>query len=557
MPSSAAQLGVREADVLSSITGAHNAQKQFFSTGDTRLLPWRKRQLTSLINLLKENYDTLSEALSSDLGKSLFEGQVTEIEIVLGECVEAIAKLDKWVAPVSVGSPGVLVPSACWIRNEPRGVVLIIAPFNYPLFLSLGPLVSALAGGNVAVLKPSELCPATSAALARLVPKYFAPTVVAVVEGAIMETTALMKLPWDLVFFTGSARVGSIVAEAAAKTLTPCVLELGGKSPLIVTENAPHMRTMCNRILWGKTVNAGQTCVAPDYVLCHRSVVEPFLAGLKAAEKDMFGDDIKGGKIFSRNVSETHTQRLIDMVKQCEADKNCKIVLGGSKDASAKEKYLAPTVVLMDKPQDVDILKHEIFGAILPVIPYDDEAWAVAYVNSQPGTPLAFYCFTESAAQYDRLLDRIPSGGTIRNDVLLHGAVSSLPFGGVGTSGYGSAHGIHGFQAFTHKRSVMYKPCHPIWEFGDMRYPPYNKYGGMSGKLFKALMRVLPELPPLDGLLTIVRYLFALMAIFVALVAVFVGLERGGGAVQFGLAKDAAHFVGDKVGAVADWLKQL
>ena len=545
----------------SEIQAFHKAHQSFFNTNATRPLSWRRHQLKQLIKLLEENYDELSAALNKDLGKTPFEGQVTEIEVTISESKEALACLEKWCAPSSVGAPGVLVPAFCSIRHEPRGVVLIIGPFNYPISTCVGPLVSVFAGGNVAALKPSEMCPATSAAIKRTMPRYFDASVVSVVEGAIPETTDLMSLAWDLVFFTGSERVGTIVAQAAAKTLTPCVLELGGKSPLLVTESPPHLQTMCNRIMWGKTINAGQTCVAPDYVLCHRSVLEPFVQGLKAAAKDMFGDDVKGGGIFSRNVSEFHTQRLVDMVKECEANKKCTIVMGGSKDASVKDRYLAPTIVLMDSPQDVKILKEEIFGCILPIMPYDTEAEAVAYINAMRGTPLAFYCFTTSASQYERLLDKIPSGGTVRNDVLLHFAVSTLPFGGLGTSGYGSAHGIHGFETFTHKRGVLDKPCHPAFEFGGIRYPPYNKYGGMSGATFKVLLRLLPELPPFDGASNLLRKLAGVTAI---LVAVGVGVARMGGgdggqivaqATEAG--RRVAHTVGNVAGVIPDWLRKL
>jgi aldehyde dehydrogenase (NAD+) len=326
----------------SEITSKHSAQKAFFETGATRPLPFRRKYLLSLVSLLRENESELASSLTSDLGKSAFESQITEIEVVVAEALDAASNLRAWNASESVPSPGVIFPSSCEIKVDPRGVVLIIGPFNYPLSLVLGPLVSALAGGNCAILKPSELCPKVSSSLAKLVPLYFPPTLVTVVEGAIPETTALTSLPWGLIFFTGSGRVGSLIASAAASTLTPCVLELGGKSPVIVTPDAPHVGSMCDRILWGKTINAGQTCVAPDYVLCHESVLAAFLQGLQASAGRMFPrGGAKEGGVFSRNVSEAHTSRLVAMVDDAVSSGG-ELVIGGSASADVADRFLEP-----------------------------------------------------------------------------------------------------------------------------------------------------------------------------------------------------------------------
>ena len=480
----------------SEIASKHAVQKAFFDSSATRSLPFRRTYLHALVALLRENLSALTAALSADLGKSAFESQITEVEVVIAEALDAAHNLRSWNASESVSSPGVLFPSTCEIKVDPRGVVLIVGPFNYPISLILGPLVSALAGGNCAVLKPSELCPHVSNVIARLVPLYFPPALVTVVEGAIPETTVLTSLPWGLIFFTGSGRVGSIIAEAAAKTLTPCVLELGGKSPVIIARDHPHVETMCNRILWGKTINAGQTCVAPDYVLCHSSVLSEFLDGLKAASARMFNGNEKSGGVFSRNVSEAHTRRLASLVEDA-LSAGGKLILGGTESADVAARFLAPTVVLAP-PKTCRIMTEEIFGVLLPIISYDDEAEAVSFVRSLAGPPLALYVFTTSSETYERLSTLLPSGGSCRNDVVLHFAVGTLPFGGIGGSGYGAGHGIAGFKTFTHRRGSLERHCGPASEFMGIRYPPYNKFGGKSGIVFLFLMRRLPFVPPID-----------------------------------------------------------
>jgi aldehyde dehydrogenase (NAD+) len=253
------------------------------------------------------------------------------------------------------------------------------------------------------------------------------------------------------------------------------------------------MQTMCNRIMWGKTINSGQTCVAPDYLLVHESQIDELLKGLKVASDEMLGKDPQGGGVLSRNVTKMHTERLVAMSKEAE-EGGGKVIMGGYKGADVEDKYFPPTVIL-DPPENSKIMTEEIFGCILPILTFKTNGEAIKYIQAKRGTPLAFYCFTNSRSEYETYLDAIPSGGTVRNDVLLHFATSSLPFGGLGTSGYGCGHGVHGFNAFTHARAVLDKPCHPAFEFGGIRYPPYNKYGGISGPAFKALLKVLPDIP--------------------------------------------------------------
>ena len=286
-------------------------------------------QLQTLYNLLKDNADEWTSALKADLGKHQIEATLTEVSTTALEVLEAVQNLEQWAASVPVDTAGIVAPVWCEIRKEPRGVALIISPFNYPVSLLLGPLISALAAGNTAVLKPSEMCPAVSSTAARLITRYFKPEIVSVVEGGIPQTTRLMELPWGLVFFTGSERVGKIIAGAAAKTLSPVVLELGGKAPCVVTEDCPELSAMCDRIVWGKSINCGQTCTAPDYLMVHESIIDTVTAGLCEALRHQFGENQKESSEFGRNVSQMHTQRLKDMLKEAE-DAGCSILSGGS-----------------------------------------------------------------------------------------------------------------------------------------------------------------------------------------------------------------------------------
>jgi len=290
----------------------------------------------------------------------------------------------------------------------------------------------------------------------------------------VFETTQLLKLPWDLIFFTGSERVGKVVAEAAAKTLSPLVLELGGKSPVLVDERPPDVPTMCNRVAWGKTLNCGQTCVAPDYVLCHESQMVKLTNGLVESFQRMFGEDPKTSKFYPRIVSEQHAKRLVEMIEEAEAA-GCVPLCGGSKACNASERFVAPTLFADPLPAHLRILKEEIFGPILSVRSFRQESEAIATINSLPGTPLALYVFTTDQRMCERVLDRCPSGGAMRNDVVLHFANGHVPFGGLGTSGYGSAHGKFGLRTFSHERAFVSKPCRPLFEFGGIRYAPYGQ----------------------------------------------------------------------------------
>jgi len=335
------------------------------------------------------------------------------------------------------------------------------------------------------------------------------------------------------------------------------VLELGGKAPLIITKDMPELKAMANRVMWGKTINAGQTCVAPDYVLCHEDNLDPVIDAFKAALGNMFGSTV--GEIkksqFARNVSEQSTERIISMIDDAIASGG-EIITGGSKDASVKEKFVPPTLIL--KPgRDSRVLKEEIFGCVLPIIPYSTDSEAVAFVNSVNGasTPLALYVFSKSLSKFNWFMDAIPSGDAVHNDVLVHFACSTIPFGGLGTSGYGSAHGKFGFDAFTHTRGVLSKPCREAFEFAGIRYPPYDKYWGWSGPAFKFLAGNIPAIP--------VLYSSSVRATAVVLGMAFLAKEASG---RFGIGEEAVGMVlggvrlglgivGEVVEAAGQWLK--
>jgi len=467
--------------------------RKYFEAGNTRSYEWRVQQLKQARKMIMERKDQLAAALEADLGKTEDEAMITEITVVLHDIDESLANLKEWMKPVQRPSPGVAMPAFSEVRQEPRGVVLVISPFNYPVSLALGVLVPALCAGNVVVIKPSELCQAVSSCIKRIVGEYFPPEIVSVVEGGIPQNTALMAQPWDLVFFTGSGRVGKIIAKAAAETLTPVVLELGGKSPVVIDKDVPELKVMANRIAWGKTINSGQTCVAPDYMVCHKDQVSAVSKAIVAQLETMFGKDPSKSD-FSRIVTTNHAQRLYDMLLEAE-EGGATVLCGGSAKCDPANRYIAPTV-LINAPTDSRVLTEEIFGPILVIREVDHVEQAISVVNEMEGTPLALYIFTTNKSVCDKVLDACPSGGAVRNDVLIHFA-SSMPFGGLGTSGYGNAHSKWSWRTFTHERAFMYKPCHSAFEFGDIRYAPYGKYGGMSGKAFIALVGLLPEIPVL------------------------------------------------------------
>jgi len=434
--------------------------RQSFDAGITRTLDWRLHQLRRLAALIEENQDALSEALKQDLGKCAFEAWAGETNFVMAEIRYTIKHLASWMKPKRVSAPLVVQPAVARVHSDPLGVVLIIAPWNYPLQLALAPLVGALAAGNCALVKPSEVAPASSAALAQLIPKYLDPACVAVVEGGVQETTAVLAERFDHIFYTGNGTVARIVMEAAAKHLTPTTLELGGKSPCIVDEDA-DLDVAARRIVWAKYFNAGQTCVAPDYILCHPAVESALLDRIRATLRDFYGDDPMRSPDYGRIISERHHKRLTKLLDSGEK------VIGGESDVASR--YLAPTVLRNVSP-DSPVMADEIFGPILPVLTVANIDAAIAFINKRD-KPLALYVFSRNRANVDRVLSETSSGGACINDAITHMVAHELPFGGVGPSGMGAYHGRASFDTFTHKKSVLDKAN--LLD-APIRYPPYT-----------------------------------------------------------------------------------
>ncbi|MGE0311673.1 MAG: aldehyde dehydrogenase family protein [Lautropia sp.] len=431
-----------------------------FDAGTTRPIRWRLAQLERLKALCIENEARIADALKADFGKCAFETWLTEIASTLSDVDHALKHLKRWARPRKVATPISNQPGGSSIVHEPLGVVLIIAPWNYPFLLQVGPLVGAVAAGNCALLKPSELTPRTSALLADLVPAYLDPATFAVVEGGADVATDLLDHRFDHVFYTGSGHVGRIVMRAAAEHLTPVTLELGGKSPCIVADDA-DLAVAARRIAWGKYLNAGQTCVAPDYVLAHPRVIDELVPRLESVIRDFYGTDPRASPDYARIVNERHFDRLVALLASGKA------VIGGASDRG--ERYIAPTVLTGVAP-DAPAMQEEIFGPILPLVAVSTIDDAMRFVNARD-KPLALYLFTKDDAIRERVVAGTSSGGVCVNDVVLHLAVPDLPFGGVGASGMGSYHGHAGFLAFSHAKSVLAKS--ERMEL-PLRYPPYT-----------------------------------------------------------------------------------
>ncbi|MEV5667075.1 aldehyde dehydrogenase family protein [Streptomyces flaveolus] len=419
-----------------------------FDTGGTRPPAWRRRQLHALRRLLRDHTAAIEEALYDDLRKGRTESHLTEIGGVLAEIEHALRHLDRWMKPRRVAVPMNLKPATARIHPEPLGVCLIIAPWNYPLTLTLNPLVGALSAGNAAVVKPSELAPATSALLADLLPRYL--EAVAVVEGAVEETTLLLAQRFDHIFYTGNGTVGRIVAAAAAKNLTPVTIELGGKSPVFIDETA-DMAVTARRLAWGKFTNAGQTCVAPDYVLVTHAARDPLLAALPGAVQQMFGTDPRTSSDYGRIINDRHFHRLTGLMAAGD------LLTGGV--FAAEGRYIAPTV-LTDVPHEAPVMTEEIFSPILPVLTVRDVHEAIDFINARD-KPLSLYAFTRDKAARQALLEKTSSGGLVYNAPMIHLGVPNLPFGGVGESGTGAYHGKTSFDTFSHRKPVLSKPTRP------------------------------------------------------------------------------------------------
>lgn len=419
-------------------------QRAFFKSGQTKPIQYRIDSLNTLQNAIHTNEKEILAALRKDLNKSEAEGYSSEIKLVLEEIKYSLENLEAWMEPKKVETPAFITDASSVIYPEPYGNSLIIAPWNYPFQLAISPLVGAIAAGNCAVLKPSEFTPTTSGVIAKLIKENFPEEFITVIEGEVETSTALLKEKFDYIFFTGSTNVGKVVMEAASKHLTPVTLELGGKSPCIVHNDA-DLATAAKRIARGKFLNAGQTCVAPDYLLIQRDVKEQFLSKLKEAIHGIYGEDISKNPDFPKIVNEKQFKRLITFLDEG------KIYFGGTTDASRH--FIEPTI-LEQISWDDSIMKEEIFGPILPVIVYDDINEIIEEITNRP-KPLAFYIFSESKEMQDEFLYRISFGGGCINETLAHLTSPYLPFGGVGESGMGSYHGKASFDTFSHHKSVL------------------------------------------------------------------------------------------------------
>jgi aldehyde dehydrogenase (NAD+) len=431
-----------------------------FDSGRTRDIAWRRSQLGALRRLLLEGEGRLIEAIAADFAKPAFETQITETRNVVWEIDHALPRLSRWMRGRRSSVPWALWPGSGRIHPEPLGVALIIAPWNYPVQLLLSPLVGALAAGNCAVLKPSELTPNTSDALAELVRQYMDRGAVAIVPGGADASTALLEERFDHICFTGGARVGRVVMEAAAKHLTPVTLELGGKSPCFVAADA-NMEIAAERIVWGKFLNAGQTCVAPDYVLVDRTRHEALIEAMAAMITRFFGAEPKQSPDFARIVNERHAQRLAGYLN------GGRIAVGGTVDIA--QRYIAPTI-LTEVDVEAPVMREEIFGPILPVLKVDGPAEAVAFINARE-KPLALYLFTSNTGVRETIVGGTSSGGLCINDVVVQLSAPDLPFGGVGMAGSGRYHGRAGFETFSNMKSVLRRR---LWPEPPLRTVPHT-----------------------------------------------------------------------------------
>jgi aldehyde dehydrogenase (NAD+) len=432
--------------------------RDYFATGGTHPPAFRRAQLQKLSAALQEHEPAILAALQADLGKSPYQSLSSELGPVQAEISHALRHLARWTAPSPRRTPWLVAPARGWVQPEPFGVALVIGPWNYPVQLLLSPLVSAIAAGNAVILKPSELAPRTAEALAAMVGATFPADYIMTVNGGAEAAEALLREKFDKIFFTGSPRVGRVVMAAAARTLTPVTLELGGKCPAIVCADA-KVELAARRIVWGKFLGAGQTCVAPDHVLVHQSIRETFLDALKQALLEFFGPDPRHSSDYGRIVNPKHFARLVNYLS------DGKIFHGGDHDA--QKLYLAPTI-LTNVPADAPVMQEEIFGPVLPVLEFDDLAETLSQLQAGP-TALALYLFTENRETERKIINQVRSGGVCVNDVISHMIGTGLPFGGMGESGFGAYHGHAGFAAFSHQRSVLRRAT---WLDLPFRYPP-------------------------------------------------------------------------------------
>ncbi|MDJ1112505.1 MULTISPECIES: aldehyde dehydrogenase [Staphylococcaceae] len=447
--------------------------RDFFQTQSTKDIKFRKKYLKALKKSIKKHEPDILDALKSDLGKNKVEAYATEVGFVMKELSYIIKELKNWAKTKSVTTPMMQFPAKSFIKYEPYGTVLIIGPFNYPFQLVMSPLIGALAAGNCAVVKPSEMTPQTSMVVQEILEEVFPEDYVKVVQGEKEVTSQLLDERFDYIFFTGSTKVGQIVYEKASKHLTPVTLELGGKSPVIIDDTA-NLKVAAERIAFGKFMNAGQTCVAPDYVIIDNTVKMKFVKALQTTIQEFYGAQIEQSEDFGRIVNDNHFNRLVNIIE----DSRQQVIYGG--ESNADELFVAPTIIL-DPELSNSVMQQEIFGPILPIIGYDtfNEVYDIV---EQYEKPLALYLFTEDSDQITAVFNRLSFGGGCVNDTILHLANPNLPFGGVGHSGIGSYHGKYSFELFSHEKSYITKSTK--LESG-LLFPPYKGKFKYVKQLFK------------------------------------------------------------------------
>ncbi len=458
-------------DNLSYIKEQVDRQKAFFKTGKTLDVNFRVEQLKKLQKIILEKEDAIHEALYKDLKKSAPEAYITETGLVVKDIEDAIKNTPKWAKPRKVKTPLFFMPGKSKVHSEPYGTVLIVGPWNYPYQLVMLPLIGAMAAGNNIVIKPSECSPHTTAIIKEIIEGNFDEDYISIIEGGVPESTALLKEKFDYIFFTGSTHVGKIVYQAAAKHLTPVTLELGGKSPCIVDKNI-NLDNTASRIIFGKYVNVGQTCIAPDYLLVHKDVKDALIAKMKEKIAQFYGENPQESEDYGRIINERNFDRLKSLIDEE------KVIYGGKTDRD--DKYMSPT--FMDNVSREDrVMQEEIFGPIFPIMEWENLDEVIDFVNSDE-KPLALYMYSKDQKRVDRVLKYCSSGGACINDSLVHIANPHLPFGGVGASGIGSYHGDESFRTFSHEKSVLHKSSSVDL---DVRYAPWGKNYGKLRFLLK------------------------------------------------------------------------
>ncbi|XP_018326467.1 aldehyde dehydrogenase, dimeric NADP-preferring isoform X2 [Agrilus planipennis] len=439
--------------------------RRAFEDGRTKPLEFREKQLRALQKMYNENEDAMFQALKDDLHKSKTESYVMELMLLKNDLQNVIENFKNWAKPKVYPKSLVTLFDKTFVHKDPYGVVLIISPWNYPLQLCLLPVHGAIAAGNCFVLQPSEVACNTTKLLSQLIPQYLDNDCYHVVTGGIDVTVKLLELKFDYIFFTGSSNAGRVVQAAAVKHLIPTTLELGGKSPAYVGDDVDFEITT-RRLLWGKCVNAGQTCVAPDYILCSRKAEREILAKAKSIFREWYGRDVKTSPDFCRIVNDRHYHRLAKLIA------DSKVAFGGETDE--EERFIGPTLIVDVKPDD-SIMQEEIFGPILPILNVESHYDAINFINSRD-KPLALYVFTNEKRIIDSFLNETSCGGVTVNDTLMHASVEDFPFGGIGQSGIGAYHGKVTFKTFTHRKSVLVRSLNPLLEkINAIRYPPYTE----------------------------------------------------------------------------------